>query len=109
MHKEFQQLAHRPYPLPNSPWIITQVWNDLLFMHWPIEIDQIKTLIPDRLEIDSFKGSAWISIIPLLVTGMSAKWLPPIPFLNSYIELNVRTYVRYEGVPGIYFFRLHAN
>ncbi|WP_281252721.1 DUF2071 domain-containing protein [Halobacillus hunanensis] len=30
--------------------------------------------------------------------------MPPIPFLKSYLELNVRTYVKHNGLSGIYFF-----
>jgi uncharacterized protein len=26
-------LAHRPWPLPDRPWIMTQTWQDLLFAH----------------------------------------------------------------------------
>ncbi|WP_409301063.1 YqjF family protein [Peribacillus sp. SCS-155] len=109
MHKEFKQLNHRPFPLPKSPWILTQVWNDLLFMHWPVKVEDIRKLVPDSLEIDTFKGEAWVSIIPFYVTGMRARYLPPIPMLNQYTELNVRTYVRYQGIPGIYFFSLDAD
>lgn len=25
--------AHRPWPLPAEPWIMLQVWFDLLFAH----------------------------------------------------------------------------
>ena len=35
--------------------------------------------------------------------------LPPIPFLSSFPEVNVRTYVTHEDKPGIWFFSLDAD
>ena len=29
--------AHRPWPMPSAPWIMTQTWHDLLFAHWPVD------------------------------------------------------------------------
>ncbi|WP_117327933.1 YqjF family protein [Peribacillus saganii] len=109
MHEEFLELKQRPYPPPASPWILTQKWNHLLFMHWKASKDQLNSRLPPALELDTFNGEAYIAIIPFLVDGMRARNLPEIPLLGSYIELNVRTYVRYKGVPGIYFFSLDAN
>ncbi|WP_160118374.1 YqjF family protein [Bacillus sp. V59.32b] len=109
MYKEFKELEHRPYALPSSPWVLTQVWRDLLFMHYPLSPDLIKSYIPRRLELDTFQNEAWISIIPFRITNMRARGLPPIPFINSYLELNVRTYAIYKGIPGIYFFSLDAD
>ena len=28
--------AHRPWPAPMAPWIMTQRWNDLLFLHYAL-------------------------------------------------------------------------
>ncbi|PLT30818.1 YqjF family protein [Peribacillus deserti] len=109
MYKEFKQTEHRPYPLPSSPWLIKQDWNDLLFLHWPVAVETIRDKIPERLELDLFEGAAWITITPFKVTGMRFHGLPPIPLLNAYLELNVRTYVRFNGIPGIYFFSLDAD
>ena len=29
--------AHRPWPAPMAPWIMTQRWNDLLFLHYSLD------------------------------------------------------------------------
>ena len=105
----FKETDQRPYPLPRRPWVMTQVWNDLLFLHYSIDPDLLRSHVPKELEIDTFKGEAWISIIPLKITGSRVRKTPALPVLSSYIELNVRTYVVYKGVPGIYFFSLDAN
>jgi uncharacterized protein YqjF (DUF2071 family) len=36
-------VAHRPWPLPTTPWIMTQSWHDLLFAHWPVSVDLLRT------------------------------------------------------------------
>lgn len=109
MYKEFLETDQRPYPIPERQWIMTQVWRDLLFLHWPVPTDQLRPYIPAPLELDEYKGSAWISIIPMKITNVRIRGLPLIPFMNSYLELNVRTYVTCQGKPGIYFFSLDAN
>ncbi len=105
----YNETNQRPYPLPQRPWVMTQVWNDLLFLHYSIDLDLLRAHVPKELEIDTFNGEAWISIIPLKITGSRLRKTPPVPGISSYIELNVRTYVVYKGVPGIYFFSLDAN
>lgn len=109
MYKEFNEIDHRPLPLLLSPWMLTQVWNDLLFMHYPVSAESVSQFVPSALELDTFENKAWISIIPLRITNMRLRGIPPIPFMHSYLELNVRTYVIHQGIPGIYFFSLDAD
>ena len=109
MQFEFTQTDHRPFPMPDQPWIMTQVWNDLLFAHWPVDPGKLIGLIPSGLTLDLYKANAWISIIPFRITGMRGRGMPAIPGFSSYNELNVRTYVIHDGIPGIYFFSLDAN
>ena len=35
--------------------------------------------------------------------------LPPVPYLGSFPEINVRTYVVRNGIPGVWFFSLDVN
>lgn len=109
MHKEFYETEQRPFPLPHKPWVMTQTWNNLLFSHWPVPSVLIKDLVPSSLEVDLYNETAWIGIIPFYVNHMRFRGLPNIPYLHSYLELNVRTYVTYKGIPGVYFFSLDAN
>ena len=34
---------------------------------------------------------------------------PPLPVVSQSPELNVRTYVHFDGVPGVWFFSLDAS
>lgn len=85
-----------------------QVWHDLLFMHWPIPADRLRPLIPAELEIESCEGSAWVGVVPFHMSGIRARWLPPVPGTSAFPELNVRTYVRAGAKSGVWFFSLDA-
>lgn len=103
--------SHSPRPLPSGRWIMTQRWNDLLFAHWPVPSSAIAALLPEGLNVDTFHGSAWLGVVPFWMDRIKIRGVPPIPFVRSFPELNVRTYVRdrRSGAPGVYFFSLDAS
>ena len=85
-----------------------QNWGKLLFMHWAIDAELLRPLIPSQLSIDTFDGAAWIGEVPFTMWGIRASFLPPIPGTSAFHELNVRTYVHFNGLPGVWFFSLDA-
>jgi uncharacterized protein YqjF (DUF2071 family) len=102
-------VAHRPWPLPDAPWIMTQSWHDLLFAHWPVGVDALRAHVPPGLELDLFNGEAWLGIVPFHMTNVAPRGVPALPWVSAFPELNVRTYVRVGDKPGIYFFSLDAG
>ena len=88
---------------------MAQRWHDLLFAHWPVPVEALRSLIPAALSIDTFEGQAWIGVVPFRMTGVRLRFTPPLPWLSSFPELNVRTYVSAEGKPGVWFFSLDAG
>lgn len=105
---EMRQAARRR---PAGRPLMHQAWGRLLFMHWRIDAARLRPLIPDGLHIDTYDGAAWIAIVPF--TMWDVRFLPPyaprIPGWNAMHELNVRTYVHRDGVPGVWFFSLDIN
>jgi uncharacterized protein YqjF (DUF2071 family) len=99
------EVDHRPWPVPKRPWIMVQVWRDLLFAHWNLSPALIRRLVPEHLELDIFDGQAWVSITPFHMS-VRLRGLPPFPGMFDLPELNCRTYVSAQGKPGIYFFSL---
>ena len=95
MHPLLQQTAHRPVALPNGPWVMRQIWHDLLFMHWAMPPERIRRWVPPGLDLDLYDGQAYIAVAPFWMSGIRSRFLPPLPRLNRFPELNVRTYVRY--------------
>lgn len=100
--------SQRPWPTPRRPWALAMRWNDLLFMHWPVPPAALRPLIPRPLAIDTFDGEAWLGSVPFHMTGVRPHYLPSLPWLSAFPELNVRTYVTIEGKPGVWFFSLDA-
>lgn len=89
-------------------WLWRQTWHDLLFLHWPASAAALRAEVPSDLEIDEHQGSAWVAVTPFWMSGVTLRWLPSIPGVSSFPELNVRTYVRYRDRPGVWFFSLDA-
>lgn len=102
------ETAHRPWPMPSGPWVMTQTWSDLLFAHWPIDTDRLRALVPACFEIDACDGQAWIALVPFSMSNVSPRHVPPLPGVSAFPELNVRTYVRVDDKPGVFFFSLDA-
>ncbi|HYN88816.1 MAG TPA: DUF2071 domain-containing protein [Ardenticatenaceae bacterium] len=102
-------IGHRPWPLPETPWMMRQTWNNLLFAHWPIPVETMRSLIPPALPLDTFDGTAWVGIVPFDMSHVRPRLMPSLPKLSFFPELNVRTYVTLEDKPGVYFFSLDAG
>ena len=102
-------VEHRPWPLPDKLWVMTQIWHELLFAHWPIEPSVLRAIVPFMLPLDTFGGQCWVGIVPFHMTQVRPRLVPPVTSMSSFVELNVRTYVTLHGIPGVYFFSLDAS
>jgi uncharacterized protein YqjF (DUF2071 family) len=109
--------SHRPWPLPAQPWVMQQSWHDLLFAHWPIAPEVMRPFIPPQLELDTYDGQAWLSVVPFRMSGVVPRGVPSVPWLSAFPELNLRTYVKLPAPPhalpaaskpGVWFFSLEA-
>ena len=107
-YRILDETAHRPWPMPDGPWIMTQTWHDLLFAHWPIDAATMRAKVPAGLDLDLFDGRAWIGVVPFHMTNVAPRGVPALPWVSAFPELNVRTYVRAGDKPGVYFFSLDA-
>jgi uncharacterized protein YqjF (DUF2071 family) len=104
-----EHLEHRPWPLPPRGWVMGQTWEDLLFAHWRVPVDTLREHVPPGLEVDEHDGTGWLGITPFRLTGLRARGTLPLPGVSQFLELNVRTYVRVDDKPGIWFFSLDAS
>jgi uncharacterized protein YqjF (DUF2071 family) len=87
---------------------MTMCWRDLLFMHWPLPPRLVGALVAPGLELDTFDGSAWIGVVPFRMTDIGLRRMPRLPWVSSFAELNVRTYVKHGEKSGVWFFSLDA-
>jgi uncharacterized protein YqjF (DUF2071 family) len=86
-----------------------QSWYDLLFAHWSVPRRALERVMPPQLPLDSFDGKVWVGVTPFAVRGLRLRRTPPVPALSAFLEINVRTYVKVGGKPGIYFLSLDAD
>jgi uncharacterized protein YqjF (DUF2071 family) len=99
-----------PTRRPSGLVVNRQKWDNLLFLHWAVPVSQLRPLVPSELTIDTFDGNAYVGLIPFTVRGARAPFLPPLPGVSTFHEVNVRTYVHYRGGdPGVWFFSLDAT
>jgi uncharacterized protein YqjF (DUF2071 family) len=108
-YRILEETSHRPWPVPTAPWVMTQTWHELLFAHWPVNEQELKRRVPPGLPLDLYEGQAWLGIVPFRMTNVAPRGIPNVPFVSSFPELNVRTYVSVDGKPGVYFFSLDAG
>lgn len=109
MHPALEYTEHRPWALPTGPWTWRQRWEHLLFAHWAVPGDALRPHLPDRVRVQEFDGTAWLAVVPFVLSKLAVRFLPPVPGLNTFPELNLRTYVEVDGVPGVWFFSLDAS
>lgn len=100
---------HRPYPAPDGPWVLSMEWHDVLFLHWRVPVKTLQPHIPEPLEILTHDGSAWLGIVPFRMSGIRPRFLPSLPAISTFPELNIRTYVTDGTRPGVWFHSLDAS
>jgi uncharacterized protein YqjF (DUF2071 family) len=88
------------------------IWRHLLFLHWAFDPTVVQELLPEGLEVDTFGGRAYVGLVPFTMGQVRPSFLPNLGhlghFYEEFAELNVRTYVVRDGVPGVWFFSLDA-
>ncbi|MGH9457546.1 MAG: YqjF family protein [Thermoanaerobaculia bacterium] len=94
-------------------YIGRQEWDHLLFVHYEVDRVELRSLVPSPLELDTYEGKTWVTLIPFRIRRSRPRLVPraAAPLLpgSSFEELNFRTYVTGpDGQPGIWFFSLDA-
>lgn len=101
--------SHIPFEMPVRKSVLHQNWLNLTFMHWKVEPQLLQPHIPDGLELDLFEGYAYVGVIPFEMNKVRPRGLPWVPFVSTFAEFNVRTYVVKDGIPGVLFLTLDAQ
>lgn len=101
--------SNRQYPLPQKKWKYFQEWHNTMFFHWKVPPELLERYIPEGIELDTKDNTAWVSLVAFEVKNMRLRSLPPIPYISNFNEINLRTYVIKDGIPGIYFFSIETD
>ena len=111
-HTQSPDTPHPPTgrPRPAGHVVMYQQWQDLLFLHWIYPAEAIQATLPEGLTVDTFDGKAYLGVVPFFMRNTRPRFLPAVPGISNFLELNLRTYVRDRaGVPGVWFYSLDAN
>jgi len=107
------EAAHVVSGIPETCSVVTRPrplllcdWDRALMIHYEVDARHLQPRVPYPL--DTFNGKAWVTMV-----AFTMKWMRPRfggRILESLLRpiathefLNVRTYVRGSGNPGIYF------
>ena len=86
-----------------------QCWCDLLFVHWRLPIAEVQCRLPPGLSVDPWQGDAWLGLVAFRLRGVRPWWFPAVPVVSTFLEINLRTYVRCAGgASGVWFFSMDA-
>lgn len=86
--------------------LLTMTWRDVGFMHWSVDPAIVEATLPPQLSVDTYDGRAWLGVVPFRMADIRPRGSP---VGRSFGELNLRTYVRADGTPGVYFYNLDAD
>lgn len=100
---------HRSKKVPDGKWAYYQEWNQALFLHWKVPADELSMFVPDEFELDFLEGETWVSIVLFRMERIRPRYLPAFKPVSDFEEINIRTYVRYRGKPGVYFLNIEAG
>lgn len=100
---------HRPWKIPVGSWKFYQEWNNAIFLHWQVDLDELKKLVPKELEIDLFDGKPWVSIVAFTMEKIRPRYLPSISLISDFDEINIRTYIKSNNKTGVYFLSIEGG
>jgi uncharacterized protein YqjF (DUF2071 family) len=113
----FMELETIEPPTRPGPWCPHTVhpacqihqWNDLTFLHWRYDPEQVQRLLPPGLRVETFDGSAWVAVVPFRMQ-VTLPHAPTLPWVSHFPETNLRTYVTGpDGTAGVWFLSLDAS
>jgi uncharacterized protein YqjF (DUF2071 family) len=90
-------------------WVMRESEEGLLFAHWPMPVESLRPLVPPGMSIDTFDGRAWLTLNAFNMASAVFRNLPPLPGLNTSPEVDLRTYVRVDDQPGMFFISMDID
>ncbi|MCB1122025.1 MAG: DUF2071 domain-containing protein [Verrucomicrobiae bacterium] len=113
--RDFRRIYHlarsRFYSYEKAP-LFKADWSELVFHHFKVDPEALQVNVP--FDLDLFRGSAYCSLVGFKTSRMFVnrlgewtRWMHhPI---SHHCFLNVRTYVKHRGEPGIYFIKEYVD
>lgn len=77
------QTEHRPWNLPKGAWSYYQEWNNAIFLHWKVDAAHLRKWVPEMLELDTYEGEAWVSVVIFTMEGIRPSYLPSLSMISN--------------------------
>jgi len=92
------------------PVIMRQSWRDLASVHWAVDPALVAPLLPRGTVPDLLAGRTFVGLLPFRMVDAGLAGGPPLPWLGSFLETNVRLYsVDPTGRRGVVFRSLDTD
>lgn len=99
----------KPFNTRRTNYILLQSWENLSFLHWRVDKEILIQHIPKHLTLDLYRNEAYIGIIPFMMKNVRPRWGVSVPFISNFPEFNIRTYVKFKNIKGVFFLTLDAQ
>jgi uncharacterized protein len=90
--------------------MMSQDWRDLTFLHWAVEPERVRRLMPAGVRPDTLNGRTYVGLVPFRMVDAGVARGPRVPWAGTFLETNVRLYsVDNTGRRGIVFLSLDTD
>ncbi|MER6678401.1 DUF2071 domain-containing protein [Streptomyces sp. NPDC000983] len=90
--------------------LFRQYWRDLVFLHWEADPFEVARLLPPGTVPDLHHGRTYVGLVFFQMRDLALGPVPPLPYLGTFNEVNVRLYSRDElGRRGVVFLSLDCD
>ena len=97
-------------PPLRGPVMMNQDWRDLTMVHWAVDPERVRHLVPPGVRPDVLDGATYVGLVPFRMVGAGLARGPGVPWAGSFLETNVRLYsVDATGRRGIVFLSLDTD
>lgn len=104
-----EPMGSTPPELPGRA-VATQRWAQVTFLHWRVAASVVAPLLPAGIWPDEHDGSSWVGLVAFRLEHATLLGSPPVPYLGTFAEVNVRLYgVDETGRRGVVFRSLEAS
>ncbi len=79
---------------------LTAEWRNLILLTYAVEPEILESYLPKGLELDMYKGNAFVSFVAFDFIRTRVKGIP-FPFHINFPEVNLRFYVKHTDKEGL--------
>lgn len=98
-----------PPELPR-PCLMRAGWRDLSFVHWAVEPERVAAMMPPGVRPDVHQSLTYVGLVAFRMIGTRPPYGPAVPWLGTFLEINVRLYsVDETGRRGVVFLSMDTD